>query len=313
MKKVASATRKASAKPIRVAIIGLDTSHSVAMPQLMQDPASKFHVEGLRATSCLRFETPFQRAEGLDARQAILEGIGVKVTEDFEQAVADCDAIMIEINDPSLHLQYFEKCAELGKPIFLDKPYADTLANARRIADIAEAKGIHYFTSSSLRFDVDLQETLARAKRNKMRIESVCTWGEVGHAPAGSSIVWYGVHAFEILQQIMGRGAVSVSASEDRKGYVCHVAYADGRRGVVELTYGSSRYGFVLRDDRGQEALCQVSGRIPYYKMLLDQVTSFFQGAPAPVSPGDCFESMALLAAAERSIQTGRPHPVYTR
>lgn len=313
VKKAAVKPKKSAVKPIKVAIVGLDTSHSVAMPQLMQDPKSEFKVEGMKATRCLRFETPFQGKAGLDQRQKTLEEIGVKVTEDFDEAVGDCDAIMIEINDPSRHLEYFEKCAELGKPIFLDKPYADTLDSARKIADIAEAKGIRYFTASSLRYDIDFQETLAAVKKDGMKIESATTWGPVGHAAAGSSIIWYGVHAFEMLQQIMGCGAVSVSASEDRKGYVCHVAYGDGRRGIVELTYGSYLYGAQLRDDKKQVRLCQVSWRIPFYKMLLDKIVPFFQGGAAPVPLADCFESMALLAAAEKSISTGRPQPVYTR
>ena len=97
---------------------------------------------------------------------------------------------MLEINDPAFHLPYFEKCAELGKPIFLDKPYADTLDNARKIADIAQAKGIRFFTASSLRFDIDLQETLAQARKDKMQVATACAWGPVGRAPAGSSVVW---------------------------------------------------------------------------------------------------------------------------
>ena len=61
---------------MKVAIIGLDTSHSVAMPKLMNDPTCEpdMKVSGLKAVTCLRFETPFQGKEGLDNRQAQLEG-----------------------------------------------------------------------------------------------------------------------------------------------------------------------------------------------------------------------------------------------
>ena len=97
---------------IRVAIIGLDTSHSVEFPRRMQAPdcPEKNRVEGLRAVTCLRFETPFTNKQVLDERQKQLEAWGVKVTEDFDEAVSDCDAIMIEINDPAYHLEYFKKC-----------------------------------------------------------------------------------------------------------------------------------------------------------------------------------------------------------
>ena len=67
----------------------------------------------MKATRSLRFETPFQGKAGLDQRQKTLEGIGVKVTEDFDEAVGDCDAIMIlgkRYHD--LALEMAEKCAD---------------------------------------------------------------------------------------------------------------------------------------------------------------------------------------------------------
>ena len=296
---------------IKVAIVGLDTSHAVEFPKLMQDPSvpEKNQIHDLVATRCLRFETPFQNKAGLDKRQAYLESIGVMVTEDFDTAVADCDAVMIEINDPAKHLEYFAKCAKLGKPVFLDKPFADTLDNTAEILRIAAENNVRFFTASSLRFDVDFTEAAAQ----DIKPESAVIWGPVGRAPAGSSIVWYGVHTFEMLQRVMGRGAVSVCVSSDRKGYVCHVVYNDGRRGVVELTYGSYRYGGVIRDDRGKEVMFQVSCRIPFYQMLILEIVKFFKGESQIVPLEDSFEVMAMLAAADRSAATGRPEPVYVK
>jgi hypothetical protein len=71
---------------IKVAIIGLDTSHSVEFPRRMQAPdcPEKNKVEGLRSVTCLRFETPFTNKEVLDERQKQLEAWGVKVTDDWD-------------------------------------------------------------------------------------------------------------------------------------------------------------------------------------------------------------------------------------
>ena len=297
-------------KTSKVAIIGLDTSHAVEFPKLMQDPAvpAEKRVSELKATRCLRFETPFQNREGLDRRTQYLESIGVRVTEDFDTAVADCDAILIEINDPSLHLTYFERCATLGKPIFLDKPFADTFDNAMKIMEISEKHGTRFFTSSALRFDFDFSAGLAE----KTRPEAVTIWGPVGKAPAGSSLVWYGVHAFEMLQRAMGRGSVGVRVSRDRRGAVCHVIYGDGRRGVVELTENVYCYGALIRDHKGTEQLIRLTGKIPFYEMLLREIVRFLDGA-RPVEPADSLEVMAMLSAAERSLITGSAEPVYTR
>ena len=109
---------------IKVSLIGLDTSHTIQFAKRMADAdcPPELKVDGLRAVSCLRFPTPFQDEEGLDNRQKQLEKWGIPVTRDFEEAVADCDAIMLEINDPTYHVEYFTRCTELGKPVFIDKP-----------------------------------------------------------------------------------------------------------------------------------------------------------------------------------------------
>jgi len=289
---------------IKVAVIGLDTSHSVEFPKLIQDPATPeaFRVPELAVTRCLRFETPFQKKEGLDRRQEYLESIGVRVTENFDEAVADCSAILIEINDPSRHLEFFEKCASLGKPLFLDKPFADTLENTQRIMAAAKRSGTRFFTASALRFDKDLEDGLAE---NTVP-EAVTVWGPLGKAPAGSSIVWYGVHTFEILQRIMGCGAVAVHTLKDPHGIVCRVLYADGRHGIVELTEGVYRYGTLIRDHKQREQLIQVTGRVPFYFMLLKQIVRFLEAGEQPVPLTDSLEIMKMLAAAERSLASGR-------
>jgi len=294
-------------EPFKVAIVGLDTSHSVELPRLMQDPATppEKKVPELRATRCLRFPTPFQDKAGLDQRQQYLESIGVKVTTNFDEAVADCDAILVEINDPSLHEEYFARCAKLGKPVFLDKPFADTVDSTRRIIVAAKENNIRFFTSSSLRFDFDFQQGLAK----KINPQNVTVWGPVGTAKAGSSIVWYGVHAFEMLQTAMGFGAVSLSGVEDANGYVFFVQYEDGRRGVVELSRISWAYGSCIRDNENNGDFTAVTCKIPFYQMLLKEIVKFLNGEQ-PVSLQDSFEVMAMLEAADTAIKTGKSQKI---
>ncbi len=291
-------------EPIKVALIGLDTSHSVTFPKLMQDPATPEaeRIPELRAVRCLRFETPFQNRKGLDERQAYLESIGVAVTEDFDEAVAECDALLLEINDPSLHLEYFRRAAGLGKPVFLDKPFADTLDHSLEILRIAQENRTRFFTASALRFDADLEQALAAG----VRPESAAVWGPLGMAPSGSSLVWYGVHAFEMLQRIMGRGAAMVEMLDGRRGCLGVVSYPDGRRATVELCRGAYQYGAVIRDLKNRAVLAEVTERVPFYAMLLRQIVRFIREGAQPVDHADSLEVMALLDAAERSLASGR-------
>ena len=146
--------------PKTVAMIGLDSSHTIEYTRRMQDPGypAANRVSRIRTATCLRFPSPFQSEPDQDKRQAILEGWGVRVTRDFDEAVAGCDAIFMPINDPAAHLPWFERCAALGKPVFLDKPMADSIASGRRIAALAAEHGVPFFSTSSLRYDIDFTE-----------------------------------------------------------------------------------------------------------------------------------------------------------
>ena len=299
-----------SEAPIKVAIIGLDTSHSVELPKLMADStiAPEFRVPGMIPTRALRFETPFQKKEGLDKRQAYLESIGVKVTEDFDTAVADCDAILLVINDGSFHREYFEKCAALGKPIFMDKPFADTLENARMIRDIAAKNNTRYFTCSSLRFCPGI----TAARQAMPAPTEALVWGPLGNAPAGSSIVWYGVHAVEMLESILGKGAISVQLCEHGKGCFLNLNYADGRRGVISLDRSSYQYGGLLRDGAATPVKFDEIITTHFYRPMLVEIEKFFRGGEAPVAIEDSYEIMAILDAAEKSLHTRQPQAIYT-
>jgi predicted dehydrogenase len=288
--------------PIKVAIIGLDTSHSIQFSKLMNaaDCPQELKVPGMQAISCMRFETPFQDKKGLDERQAQHEGWGVKVTEDLDEALAGCDAVMLEINDPAYHLEYFAKVAALGKPVFLDKPLAGNLADGRAIIELARQHGTRVWSGSSLPFADAIRDALAQVPDVKIGH----SFGALGTAPAGDSLIWYGVHSFEMLQKVMGAGAREVTAVESEVGVVSVVEYEGERRGVVESIRGSWTYGGRVQSAK-QMVQFLVDGKYNY-RNLLREVKAFFEGGPAPVSLETSFEGLAMMVAARDSIDSGK-------
>jgi hypothetical protein len=289
-------------KDIKVAIIGLDTSHSVEFTKRIQSPdcPKEQKVSGMRVIKCMKFVTPFQDEQGIAKRQKQLEEWGVKVYSKFEEVVSDCDAIMIEINDPSLHLEYFKKCAGLGKPLFLDKPLADNFKNGKEIYDIVKEKKLKVFSASSLRFSSELIKAC-----NYMPSPMFSSfYGPLGIAPSGSSIVWYGVHAFEMLERAMGKGATSVLTVKDKTGVTCIVEYPNKRKGIVELVEGAYIYGGCLRDKEKSFPFVVNSGDL--YSNILREIEKFFRGGESPVDIGDTLEVMSLLDSAETSLHSGK-------
>ena len=144
--------------PIRVAILGLDTSHSVEFSRRMQAPdcPEAQRVPGLRATACMRFPSPFQAESGQDQRQAQLQAWGVRIATDLDDLLREADAVMLEINDPTLHLPWFERIARCGKPVFSDKLLADTAVAGAHFLCLAVEHGTVATSASPLRCDAAL-------------------------------------------------------------------------------------------------------------------------------------------------------------
>ncbi len=294
---------------LRIGIIGLDTSHTVEFARRLHPAADcppEQRVAGVTVTRCMRFETPFQDRAGLDGRQRDLERWGIEVTEDFDAAVAGADALLLEINDPTLHLEYVRRCAGLGVPLFLDKPLAQDLAAGLQIARVAAQRDLRLCSASSLRFAAGLQAACAAAPDPR----HVSTYGTINRAPAGSSLVWYGVHAVEMLVRAIGRGAATASTHSCGDGAIIVVEYADGRTGVVELAAGSG-YGGVLRS--GAAAAPYTVDMAGVYTALLNALLPFLAGGPPPVPLEDAVEVIAILDAAERSAQAGGAAPMPVR
>lgn len=293
-------------KELKIALVGLDTSHSIEFARRMQAPdcPKEQKVEGMRAVSCLRFDTPFQSKEGLDGRQRQLEDWGVKVTLSFDEAVADCDAVMLEINDPAFHLEYFKRCATLGKRLFIDKPLADTAANGREIRRIAKERGLQVMSCSPLRY----LPSLAKAMKAIPSPTHCSFFGPIGKAPAGSSIVWYGVHTCEMLQAVMGNGALSSMVVQDKSGPLILVEYPEERRAVIDMVHGFYYYGGSLRDKRQGTAFAEDGDML--YPLLLKEADKFFRTGKTDATIDAAYEVLAIIHAAERSLQSGKKETV---
>ncbi|NLB42284.1 MAG: Gfo/Idh/MocA family oxidoreductase, partial [Clostridiales bacterium] len=291
-------------KNIRIGIVGLDTSHSIEFTRRMQAPdcSPEKKVEGMEVVTCYPFLTPFTNNEILAQRKAQLEEWGVKIVDSIEEAIADCDAIMIEINDPEYHLEYFKKVLSLNsnKPIFLDKPLAGTYEEGKQIYDLAKEHEVPLLSASALRYSQNLVDASNKIPQPKQAF----IYGPLGVAPVGSGLIWYGVHCFEMLERAMGRGAVSVNVHKGEDSAVAVVSYSDKRQGIVALTVGDYFYGGTLRGNDKNESF--VVDQSKFYTELLHDVKAFFETGKAQSEPEDALEIMDLLDCAAKSYETGK-------
>ena len=284
----------------KIAMIGLDSSHSVCFTNLIQGSApTGGRVEGMRVAKALRFPSAFQSEAGQDKRQSELEALGVEIMPDVKSALQGMDAVFLEINDPRLHLEYFEKVASAGLPVFIDKPLADSVSNGVHMLEIAEKHNLMAWCSSPLRF----LPQLVSAKHNVTSPTLSQTFGALGTAPAGNDLIWYGVHAVEMMTATLGVGAQTVQAIETGCGIVMAIAYADGRHGLVECLRGSSRYGGRLQSEKGL-VMYNDENQSPY-PGLIQALTAFVVEGKVPVPLVESLEILAILEASVRSLSSG--------
>ena len=119
--------------PIRIGLIGLDTSHVTAFTKIINDPTTKDHVPGAKVVAAFKggspdIESSISRVDGYT--KTLREDFGVEICETIENLCTKVDAVMIESVDGRPHLEQARPVIAAGKPLFIDKPVAGSLREA---------------------------------------------------------------------------------------------------------------------------------------------------------------------------------------
>jgi hypothetical protein len=222
---------------------------------------------------------------------------GVKMVDSIAQLCPDVDGLLLESVDGRPHLQQFREAAVCGKAVFIDKPLASTLADAREIARLARERGIPWFSASSLRYS-------PIAELRSADVISAVVWAPGPLEPHHAlDLSWYGIHGIEMLYTVLGVGCVEVSRVSAPDSDVITGRWSDGRLGTVHLQRPYGRYGGVayLKNQK-LNAMPDISFSYP---ALVREIVKFMQTKTPPVSNAETLEIFAFMDAAQRSVAQG--------
>jgi hypothetical protein len=279
---------------LRLGIIGTDTSHVPAFCGLLNDPAAKDHIPGARVVAAFKGGSPdlpdsANRVEKF--AEEIKSKYGVEIVPDIPTLLSRVDAILIESVDGRRHLEQFKQVAAAGKPVFIDKPLASTLEDAR---EIARENRVPWFSSSSLRFSDELPALRVPG------LNGAYVWApgtlEEHHA---LDLSWYGIHGVETLYAILGPGCEEVTRYSSPDADVVTGRWRDGRIGTVRLSRPGAGYGAV--------AFGPKTVKLPQkdiytgYRSMLVAIVEFFKTGKPPVDERETLEIMSFMDAAQRS------------
>lgn len=300
----AHATVVQSTQPIRVGLIGLDTSHVIAFTKALNDPSSADHVPGLRVVAAFKggspdVESSRSRIEGFTAE--IRDKWKVEIVPDIATLCGKVDAVLLESVDGRLHLEQVKPVLAARKPVFIDKPLAASYRDAKEIAHLAREAGVPWFSSSSLRFWDETKRLQSAAEAG--RIVGANVYGPAPTEAHHPDLMWYGIHAVEMLFAVMGPGCESVSRISTNATDIVTGKWRDGRLGVVRgIRKGKQDYGIEIF---GEKAILHSADKPWGYQPLLVEIVKFFQTGVAPVSPSETLEMFAFMEAADESKAKG--------
>jgi hypothetical protein len=292
---------------LRVGVIGTDTSHVPAFTGLLNgDPNAPDHIAGARVVAAWKGGSQdIQESIGRVDQFAgdLRTKYGVEIVPDIAALLSKVDVVLLTSLDGRVHLEQARPVIAAHKPLFIDKPLAATLEDAREIARLAKAAGVPWFSSSSLRFGA------IGAAMKLPGLTGAATWGPgpfEAHHPL--ELAWYAIHPVELLYTIMGMGCESVTRIAGKDADVIVGRWKDGRIGTVTAVRPYSDYGAVAFRGRESVESHPKAAAATDYRPLVVEMVKFFQTGQPPVSNEETLEIFAFLDAAQRSKeQGGRP------
>ena len=278
---------------LRFGIIGTDTSHAAAFTKALNEM-------GHQVVAAYKGGSPDieESASRVDKYASELQTKwGVKIVDKISDLCSLVDGLLLESVDGRPHLAQFREAAQCGKPVFIDKPLASTVEDAKEIDKLAKEKHIPWFSSSSLRYG-------QTAELKSPDAVGAMVWGPGPTEPHHTlEMTWYGIHAVEMIYTLLGPGCVDVSATKSGDEDVLVGRWKDGRLGTVHLQRPYGKFGAVVFLKKNK--LQAVPDIAVDYVPLVKEIVTFMQTKKPPVPHEETLEIFAFMDAAQRSEGAG--------
>jgi predicted dehydrogenase len=294
---VACAAEEKKPALLKVGIIGLDTSHVTAFTGILNKD-NKGPLENIRVVAAFPGGSPDLDISIGPKRlplftKTLREKHKVEIVDSIDELLKKVDVVLLESVDGRPHLKQVRPVFEAGKPVFIDKPIAASLADTIEIFDLARKHKVPCFSSSSLRFSDKLK---ALAKDPSVGTIKQCdTTGPVSTLKGHPELFFYGIHGIEMLFTVLGPGCEKVTWKDG----VVTGTWKDGRIGTFRAAK-DNKYKATVTGDKGTAS----SGGGDYHG-LLKEIGTFFRTNKPPVPAEETINLVAFMVAAEESKKAG--------
>lgn len=226
---------------------------------------------------------------GLISNEEWAEKQGITLLPTMEEVVEKSDCLIVLSPDNSeMHYELSKLALESGKPVFIDKTFADSKEEAERIFAIADKSGSPCFSSSALRFS----QVLAGVEKGK--VNSV-----IGMGTGDPKI--YLVHQLEPIVALMGGDVSRVMYLGNEKCPSWQLIFADSRTASVAMLKKEWGYTFRINHDDKNETI-KIDD--DFFKYEIEAIINMFRTGEVPVPHADTIAIMAIREACVKAMDT---------
>ena len=285
---------------IRIGLIGSDNSHADRYSELCNlpdDPKLKDQqVPDAKVVALFGIPEHAERTKEVSTKYKI------PVVGSPEEMVGKVDLAICVFRKGSLHAKWSLPVIKAGVPIYVDKPFASSTADARAMLKAADKAGTAITSMSSFRV---AQSTLAfKAEMEKVApVTYGISIGPGDRKSENDGLIFYGIHAVEVMLACFGHGVKDVRAVDQNNNIVATVTYPDDR--IVTLTFiGNAQYVFrcCAFGKKGQAQY--VPGTGSYYRDALVSVIEMAKTRKRPLTNEQMLEQVQVFEAIEKSLNT---------
>jgi len=283
---------------LKIGIIGLDTSHVTAFTKELNDPKAPPELAGCRVVAAYPKGSPDIESSISRVPKYVEDEkkMGVEIVDSIDELLKRVDCILLETNDGRPHLEQALPCFKAGKPTFIDKPIAASLADAIAIFEAAKKYNCPTFSSSSLRYG---KQTQAARSGSLGQISRANTTSPASLEKTHPDLFWYGIHGIESLFTVMGTGCETATRRTTPEGKIEVVGeWVGGRVGTYREDKG---YSGTAVGDKGEGPVGDSAG----YRPLIVEIVKFFRTRQPPVAEKETLEIYAFMEAADESKRRG--------
>ncbi|MDD2708953.1 MAG: Gfo/Idh/MocA family oxidoreductase [Verrucomicrobiae bacterium] len=227
------------------------------------------------------------------------------VMEKKEDLIGKVDAVLVADDCTLKHQRKAIPFLKAGIPTFIDKPLSPDIHEAEEIIKLARKHRAPLMSCSALRFARETKDL----REGKDRIGDILTGFASCRACMGG-LVFYGIHAVELLYSVAGQGVKSVQNLGRKKEDLVAIKYKDGRRFTVTAYENINvRFQLGLYGTEGHRII-DVTDSGHFYSEMLRNFVHMAETREEIIPLKDVLETIKTVVKGRQSANEGKTIPL---